>query len=148
MTRHRNLSFYIETLLLTFFLLLALAVLIRTFGAAQRMGQEARQKTDAALILQNVTAEWSAGQKELDQAARTAIEQKSTQTVRLAYGADGLCMPEGDYAVTVSFDAENTQAGALVRGVFSVDLQGQGSEPIACLEMIRYYPSFQEGETP
>ena len=32
MNRHRNLSFYIETLLLTLFLLLALAVLMQVFG--------------------------------------------------------------------------------------------------------------------
>ena len=61
MNKRRNLAFTIETLALTLFLLLVLALLVQLFGAAQRLGLQARRETDAALILQNVTAELHAG---------------------------------------------------------------------------------------
>ena len=59
MNRHRNRAFAVETLLLTLFFLLALALLVQLFGAAQAMGRQARQETDAALLLQNASARGS-----------------------------------------------------------------------------------------
>lgn len=41
--------------------LLALALLVQLFGAAQAMGRQARQETDAALLLQNASAQLHAG---------------------------------------------------------------------------------------
>ena len=61
MNRHRNRAFAVETLLLTLFFLLALALLVQLFGAAQAMGRQARQETDAALLLQNASAQLHAG---------------------------------------------------------------------------------------
>ena len=148
MNRHRNLSFYIETLLLTLFLLLALAVLMQVFGAAQRMGENARKKTDAALILQNVTAQWAAGNEPLHTAALLAAEQAKAQTVRLTYDAAGTCTEEGDYTVTAVFDAKATEAGTLVYGTFTVSLKTAQPEEIAAVETALYYPSVQEGEAP
>lgn len=148
MNRHRNLSFYIETLMLTFFLLVALAVLMQVFGAAQSMGENARQKTDAALILQNVTAQWSAGDESLRDAALLAAEQATPQTVSLTYDAGGNRTQDGAYLVTASFEAEATEAGTLVHGTFTVSLQTAQPEKIASVETALYYPSVQEGETP
>ena len=74
MNRHRNRAFAVETLLLTLFFLLALALLVQLFGAAQAMGRQARQETDAALLLQNASAQLHAGADPWAQAMAAAAQ--------------------------------------------------------------------------
>lgn len=144
MNRRKNLSFYIEALLLTLFLLAALVVLMQVFGAAQQMGQRAREKTDASLILQNASAEWASGESELDGAARLSISRQEEQYLELNYDAGGSRAQDGPYSVSVVFKAEPAQAGALVQATFSVRVSG-GDEPIALLNTAHYYPADREG---
>ena len=79
MNRHRNRAFAVETLLLTLFFLLALALLVQLFGAAQAMGRQARQETDAALLLQNASAQLHAGAAPWAQAMAAAAQTGAPQ---------------------------------------------------------------------
>ena len=94
MNRHRNRAFAVETLLLTLFFLLALALLVQLFGAAQAMGRQARQETDAALLLQNTSAQLHAGADPWAQAMADAVA--GGQDVFALYIEEGL-----DFADTV-----------------------------------------------
>ena len=78
MNRHRNRAFAVETLLLTLFFLLELALLVQLFGAAQAMGRQARQETDAALLLQNASAQLHAGSDPWAQAMAAAPAPDTT----------------------------------------------------------------------
>lgn len=113
MNRHRNLSFYIESLLLLLFLLAALVVLIRVFGAAQYLGERARGKTDAALILQTVSADFSAQAEPY----RTATEQAKTEgQAQLEFCCDdqGNEQPDGRYCVAMELRSESRPTGRMI----------------------------------
>lgn len=140
MNRHRNLSFYIESLVLLFFLLSALVVLLRVFGAAQEMGMRARQKTDAALILQTVSADFSAQADPFDQAVAEA-ESSGQAEVEFLCDSQGQTARDGSYRVTAELQAEQTDAGALVRAAIRVFNAGTAADtPLAELETALYCP--------
>ncbi len=106
MNRHRNRAFAVETLLLTLFFLLALALLVQLFGAAQAMGRQARQETDAALLLQNASAQLHAGADPWAQAMAAAAQTGAPQTAEAAFAADGTPAPAGAanaYTVRIAF---------------------------------------------
>lgn len=140
MNRHRNLSFYIESLLLLLFLLAVLAVLIRVFGAAQTMGLQARQKTDAALVLQTVSAEFSA---QAEPAKEKIREARQEGNARLEYLRDeqGNAREEGPYRVVMELHAEAEAAGDLVTARICVTPASAAEEnPVGELETTLYCP--------
>ena len=140
MNRHRNLSFYIESLVLLLFLLAALVVLIKVFGTAQEMGMQARQKTDAALILQTVSAEFSAQEEPFDQAVAEA-ETSGQAEVEFLCDSQGHTAREGSYRVTADLQAEQTEAGTLVRAKIRVsDARAASDSLLAELETALYCP--------
>ena len=113
MNRHKNLSFYIESLVLLFFLLAALVVLIRVFGAAQALGIQARQKTDAALILQTVSSQFSARSAPFDTAVAEAESAGQAQVDFLCDGQGNVCS-DGAYRVAVDLWSEARKTGTMV----------------------------------
>lgn len=140
MNRHRNLSFYIESLVLLFFLLMALVVLIRVFGAAQVLGLQARQKTDAAMILQTVSAQFSARQEPFDQATQEAMTTGQSQ-VDFLCDSQGNVVSGGAYRVTVSLRAEEQPAGTVVFADIGVSCASQEEIPsLGTLETALYCP--------
>lgn len=146
MNRHRNLSFYIETLVLLFFLLVALVVLIRVFGAAQAFGLQSRQKTDAATILQTVSAQFSAQKEPFDEASREAVSTGQAQ-VDFLCDQQGNVSSGGNYRVTVSLRAEEQPAGTIVFADIEISCTSQEEPPLAILETSLYCPKMTgEGE--
>lgn len=140
MNRHRNLAFYVETLTLTLFVLVVLTLLVQLFGAAQRLGRQARRQTDAALILQNVTADFHAGAGGWADALAAAAAGQA-DTVTCYYAADGTqqeaAAPDA-YAVTVDLRPEPRPAGTMVQADVTVTAP-DGTE-VAALSTARYLP--------
>lgn len=98
MKQNHTRAFFIETALLTLFVLLALTVLVQVFGRARAMGEQAVRETAAALILQNVDADFQAGAGVFaDLKDPLAKEQSFT----MYYSADGTQDPDGAYCVQV-----------------------------------------------
>ena len=95
MKQNHTRAFFIETAALTLFVLLALTVLVQVFGRSRQMGEQAAHTTAAALILQNVDADFQAGTLAVDDTAKE-------QTVELRYNADGTQAADGAYLVTVT----------------------------------------------
>lgn len=145
MNRHRNLSFYIETLVLLLFLLAALTVLLRVFGTAQQMGRQARQKTDAALILQTVSAQFSAQENPFDEAIRKTIAEGEAQ-VEFLCDAEGVCVKDGKYRVSADLRAQQTAEGNLVYADIRVSAVSSDRDDAALaeLETSRYCPQYRE----
>ena len=138
MNKRRNLAFTIETLALTLFLLVVLALLVQLFGAAQRLGLQARRETDAALILQNVTAELHAGAEALSAAA-----DGQGQTVTCLYAADGTRLADGEtdpaaYTVTVALEPDPRPAGWMIQA--HVAVSAPDGDELAALDTAHYLP--------
>lgn len=146
MNRHRNLSFYIESLLLLLFLLAALLVLIQVFGAARNLGVQARQKTDAALILQSVSAEFSAQEDPFGDAVEEAVTTGEAQ-VEFRCDGQGSVQSDGLYRVTVAMQAQQREAGAVVFADLCVTPASQeDAAPLGELETSLYCPQLVEKE--
>lgn len=144
MNRHRNLSFYIESLVLLFFLLAALVVLLRVFGAAQAMGQQARQKTDSALILQTVSAEFSAGE---DPFAGAIAQAKQDGQVQVQFSCDtqGNVAEDGTYTVTADLQAETTGQGTVIYAQIEIGTASEdGQTDLAQVKTALYCPDAVE----
>lgn len=147
MSRHKNLSFYIENLILLLLLLAALAVLIRIFGAAQNLGVQARQKTDAALILQTVSAEFSA-QKDPFGAAIEEAESSGQAQVEFMCDEQGNVHSDGSYRVLVELWSVPQETGNMVYADIHVTpASDETSLSLGELETGIYCPHLTEEET-
>ena len=62
MKARKNRAFFVETLIITFLLLLMLTILVRIFGAAAQKSRYAERRTQAAQVAQNVVAMFEAGE--------------------------------------------------------------------------------------
>ena len=142
MHRHRNRAFAVETLLLTLFFLLALALLVQLFGAAQAMGRQARQETDAALFLQNASAQLHAGAAPWAQAMAAAAQTGAPQTAEAAFAADGTPAPAGAanaYTVRIAFTPAPQPAGTLLQA--QVDVLTPAGDRLAGLTTAHSLPA-------
>lgn len=142
MNRHRNRAFAVETLLLTLFFLLALALLVQLFGAAQAMGRQARQETDAALLLQNASAQLHAGADPWAQAMADAAQTGAPQTAEAAFAADGTPAPAGAanaYTVRIAFTPAPQPTGTLLQA--QVDVLTPAGDRLAGLTTAHYLPA-------
>ncbi len=148
MNRHRNLSFYIESLVLLFFLLAALVVLIRMFGAAQALGMQARQKTDATLILQTVSADFSAQVDPFDEAVAEAAENGRAQVEFLCDG-QGRVSQDGVYRVQADLWSEAREAGNMIFAELRVTRAADTRNlTLGELETSLYYPQLTQEVQP
>ena len=148
MNRHRNLSFYIESLVLLFFLLAALVVLIRMFGAAQALGMQARQKTDATLILQTVSADFSAQVDPFDEAVAEAAEDGRAQVEFLCDG-QGRVSQDGVYRVQADLWSEAREAGNMIFAELRVTRAADTRNlTLGELETSLYYPQLTQEVQP
>lgn len=140
MNRHRNLSFYIESMVLLLFLLATLVVLIRVFGAAQALGMQARQKTDATLILQTVSAEFSARTDPFDEAVTEAVTNGRAQ-VEFLCDNQGRVSQNGEYRVMTELWAENRECGSMVfADILVMGTSGAEGTTLGELETSLYCP--------
>ena len=79
MKQNHTRVFFIETAFLTLFVLLALTVLVQVFGKARQLGEQAAHTSAAALILQNVDADFQTicynaeGEQDADGAYRVQV---------------------------------------------------------------------------
>lgn len=148
MNRHRNLSFNIESLVLLFFLLAALVVLIRMFGAAQALGMQARQKTDATLILQTVSADFSAQADPFDEAVAEAAENGRAQVEFLCDG-QGRVSQDGVYRVQADLWSEAREAGSMIFAELRVTRAADTRNlSLGELETFLYYPQLTQEVQP
>ena len=99
MKQNHTRAFFIETAFLTLFVLLALTVLVQVFGRARTMGEQAARTSAAALILQNVDADFQAGAREFDVMNDPHAQ---AQTLEMYYDADGEAAADGAYLVSVT----------------------------------------------
>ncbi len=140
MNQHRNLSFYIESLLLLLFLLAALVVLIRVFGAAQSLGLQARQKTDAALILQSASAEFSAREEPFGKAIEEAVTAGESQA-EYRCDSQGHVQADGSYRVVVTLQSQQREMGTMVFADLCVTPASDATAtPLGELETSLYCP--------
>lgn len=95
-------AFYIETLVMTLVLLFVISIVLRVFGAAGKESLEARQKTAAALIAQNVVSDFLAEKGELGTAQKAFLED--AQDARAGEEDD-----TADSQADLSTDALNTE---------------------------------------
>lgn len=131
MKRSGTRAFFIEGAALTLFVLLAMAVLVQVYGRARSMGTQAARTTAAALILQNVDADFQAG------AGDFAVRPAAAQTLTLYYTADGVRDDGGPYCVTAQLTPEPSGAGTVYRAAFTVAYTGV-QEPLAALQTACY----------
>lgn len=134
--QQKTLAFYVEALLLTLFLLAALTILVQMFSTARATALQARQKTAAALIVQNASAEFDAGAGAFAEYEAAALAGKA-QTFALSYAADGTPSDTGPYTVAVELYSEATGAGQLLHAALCVRHAGD-SAPLATLNTARY----------
>ena len=108
MKQNHTRAFFIETAFLTLFVLLALTVLVQVFGKARQMGEQAARTSAAALILQNVDADFQAGVGEFAVMADPGAQK---QTIELCYAADGTQDADGAYLVQVVLTPTSATGG-------------------------------------
>lgn len=103
MKQNHTRAFFIETAALTLFVLLALTVLVQVFGKSRQMGEQAAHTSAAALILQNVDADFQAG--------TLGTDTTNEETLELRYNADGTQAEDGAYLVTVTLTPLSATGG-------------------------------------
>lgn len=144
----KTLAFYVEVLLLTLFLLLAMALLARGFATAADLSRQAAREGAAALLANNATAAFLANDDDFADAARAALTG-SPQTLLLHYTADGFKSDDGPYTVRAALTADDAGAGQLLQGEFAVFYCGEGigqqaapdDAPLLELTVKRYCPA-------
>ena len=82
MKARKNRAFFVETLIITFLLLLMLTILVRIFGAAAQKSRYAERRTKAAAVAQNVVTMFEAGEGEIGAAQRQLIETAKKEFAR------------------------------------------------------------------
>ena len=98
MKQNHTRAFFIETAFLTLFGLRALTGLVQVCGKARQMGEQAAYTSAAALILQNVDADFQAGTGEF-----AALKEPSAaaQSFTMYYNTEGEQDADGAYLVQV-----------------------------------------------
>lgn len=149
MKASRTRAFYIETLVLTFMLLAVLSILIQVFGAAGEKSLSAKRKTNAAVIAQNITAEFRAASGAFGEPERQLLESdetadgsdivSGTQEIILYRDENGVFSEKGQYKVSVLLSKEARPVGSMLT-MTAIITYGDSDDVLAAVDSAKYVP--------
>lgn len=149
MKARKNRAFFVETLIITFLLLLMLTILVRIYGAAAQKSRYADRRTQAALAAQNVVTMFEAGEGEIGSAQRDLIdaandeysdEETPKTTITLFFDGNGSPSESGAYQVTLFMTCEPRAVGYMITGNMSIVHVDAPEEDLAQLDTAVYFP--------
>ena len=149
MKARKNRAFFVETLIITFLLLLMLTILVRIFGAAAQKSRYAERRTKAATVAQNVVTMFEAGEGEIGAAQKQLIETANDEysevetpqtTLTLLFDEKGLPSESGEYQVTLLMTCEVRAVGYMITGNMGIVHTGNPDEDLAQLDTAVYFP--------
>ncbi len=149
MKARKNRAFFVETLIVTFLLLLMLVILVRIFGEAARRSQLASWRTKATQIAQNVVTMFEASEGEIGKTQQELIDIANDEysdvetpqtTLTLHFNDSGELAEDGEFEVTLLTTCEMRAVGYMLTGNLSiVNTKDTGIE-LASLDTARYFP--------
>lgn len=149
MKARKNRAFFIETLIITFLLLVMLTILVRMFGAAAQKSRYAARRTEAAQIAQNVVTMFEAGEEPIGSAQDELINKANDEysddetpitNLKLLFDGDGYMNEDGPYEVNLLMTCEIRAVGYMITGNMSIINVNNPEEDLAQLDTARYYP--------
>ena len=140
MKHRKNTAFFIETLLLTLFVLALCTVLVRLFAAARLRSAQAQELTAAQQIAQNVSESFyaSASEELFWQLLGASNPPAEGEALTLAVDSQGRPDPIGAYALELTLEHESAQAGQTAR--LTLQLSGSGGQSLFEGTFDRYLP--------
>lgn len=149
MKARKNRAFFVETLIITFLLLLMLTILVRIFGAAAQKSRYAERRTQAAQVAQNVVAMFEAGEGAVGEAQQELIDTANDEyseietpqtTIKLHFDEMGNPADDGVYQVTLFMTCEVRAVGNMITGNMDIVHVDQPEENLAQLDTAIYFP--------
>ena len=149
MKARKNRAFFVETLIITFLLLLMLTILVRIFGAAAQKSRYAERRTQAAQVAQNVVAMFEAGEGAVREAQQELIDTANDEyseietpqtTITLHFDEMGNPADDGVYQVTLFMTCEVRAVGNMITGNMDIVHVDQPEENLAQLDTAIYFP--------
>jgi ABC-type Na+ efflux pump permease subunit len=149
MKARKNRAFFVETLIITFLLLLMLTILVRIFGAAAQKSRYAERRTQAAQVAQNVVAMFEAGEGAVGEAQQELIDTANDEyseietpqtTITLHFDEMGNPTDDGVYQVTLFMTCEVRAVGNMITGNMDIVHVDQPEENLAQLDTAIYFP--------
>ena len=153
MKARKNRAFFIETLIITFLLILMLTILVRIFGAAAQKSRYAERRTKAATAAQNVVTMFEAGEGEIGKAQQGLIdtandeyseEETPQTTITLHFDEMGNPAEDGVFQVTLFMTCEVRAVGYLITGNMGIVHVDNPEEDLAQLDTAVYFPDSTE----
>lgn len=140
MKHRKNTAFFIESLLLTLFVLALCTVLVRLFAAARLRSAQAQELTAAQQIAQNVSESFyaSASEEQFWQLLGASNPPAEGEALTLAVDSQGRPDPIGAYALELTLEHESAQAGQTAR--LTLRLSGSGGQSLFEGTFDRYLP--------
>lgn len=149
MRARKNRAFFVETLIVTFLLLLMLSILVRIFGAAALKSRFAARRTQAAQVAQNITAMFEAGEGRIGEAQQNLIDEANDEysddetpqtSITLFFDESGLQSENGPYQVNPMMTCEVRAVGYMITGNMSIVNVQDPDEDLAQLDTAVYFP--------
>jgi type II secretory pathway pseudopilin PulG len=149
MRARKNRAFFVETLIVTFLLLLMLSILVRIFGAAALKSRFAARRTQAAQVAQNITAMFEAGEGRIGEAQQNLIDEANDEysddetpqtSITLFFDESGLQSENGPYQVNLMMTCEVRAVGYMITGNMSIVNVQDPDEDLAQLDTAVYFP--------
>lgn len=149
MKARKNRAFFVETLIITFLLLLMLVILVRIFGAAAQKSGYAKMRTEAAAVAQNVVTMFEAGEDQVGQAQKALIDTANDEysdvdtpqtSLVLQFDGNGVMSEKGKYEVTLLMTCEIRAVGYMITGNMKVVNLDYPEEDLAQLDTAKYFP--------
>ncbi len=153
MKARKNRAFFIETLIVTFLLLLMLTILVRIFGAAAQKSQNAERKTRAAQIAQNVITMFEASEGNIGQTQQSLMAEANEsydmtdipqETLTFSFNEDGEEDAEGTFGVSLTISCELRAVGFMLVGNMTVFSKDDPQTALAQLDTAKYFPDSAE----
>lgn len=149
MRARKNRAFFVETLIITFLLLVMLMILVRIFGAAAQKSRYAARRTRAAQVAQNVVTMFEAGEGEIGLKQQALIDEANDEysdddtpqtTLTLHFDENGAESEDGEYEVNLYMTCEVRSVGYMITGNMSIFNTDNLNEDLAQLDTAKYYP--------
>ncbi len=149
MKARKNRAFFVETLIITFLLLLMLVILVRIFGEAAHRSQIASWRTKATQIAQNVITMFEASEGEVGKTQQELIDisndeysevETPQETITLHFNENGEMADDGVYEVSLLITCEVRAVGYMLTGNLSVINLKTPQTELAQLDTAKYFP--------
>ncbi len=153
MKARKNRAFYVETLIVTFLLLLMLTILVRIFGAAAQKSQNAGRRTRAAQIAQNVITMFESSEGNIGKTQQRLMAEANEsydmtdipqETLTFSFNEDGEEDSEGTFGVSLTMSCELRAVGFMLIGNMTVFSKDDPQTALAQLDTAKYFPDSAE----